>query len=117
MAKITVNDRVNALSDEVRQELIDGAIAGKSITEMSKRLRIEYHVVQRLLWQSGTLPWRGAKVIISRRLRSLRAASRRDDRDRLVREVEEQVDYLYYAARQLQDKFDKVKNVVVELNN
>ena len=116
MARVTVNDMVNALSDDVRQELIDAAIAGKSITEMSRSLNVEYHVVQRLLWQSGTLPWQGAKVIISRRLRSLRAAARRDDRDRLVREVEEQVDYLYYAARQLKDKFDKVKNVVVLSN-
>ena len=117
MAKITVNDRVNALSDEVRQELIDGAIAGKSITEMSTRFNVEYHVVQRLLWQSGTLPWRGAKTIISKRLVSLRAATKRDDRDRLVGELAEQVDYLYYAARHLQDQFDKVKKLVEDLSS
>ena len=116
MARTTVNDKVNALSDDVRQELIDAAMAGKSITEMSRRLNVEYPVVQRLLWQSGTLPWRGAKIIISRRLRSLRAAGRRDDRDRLVAELAEQVDYLYYAARHLQDQFDKVKNLVEDVS-
>ena len=112
MAKATVNDKVNALSDDVRQELIDGAVAGESITAMSNRLNVEYHVAQRLLWQSGTLPWRGAKTIIGRRLRSLRAATRRPDRDRLVDELAEQVDYLYYAARNLQDQLAKVKNLV-----
>ena len=117
MAKMTVNYRVDALSDEVRQELIDGAMAGKSITDMSRRLRVEYRVVQRLLWQSGTLPWRGAKIIISKRLGSLRAATKRDDRDRLVDELAEQVDYLYYAARHLQDRFDKVKKLVDDLSN
>ena len=67
MARTTVNDKINALSDDVKLELIDGAKAGESMTEMSARLNVEYSVVQTLLWQSGTLPWRGAKSIISRR--------------------------------------------------
>ena len=112
MAKTTINDKVNGLSDELRQELIDGAMAGESITAMSKRLNVEYSVAQRLLWQSGTLPWQGAKTIIGRRLRSLRAAGRRPDRDRLVDELAEQVDYIHYAARNLQNQLAKVKTLV-----
>lgn len=114
MAKTTVNDKIKALSDDIKQELIDGAVAGKSIIEMSRKFSVKYSVVQTLLWQSGTLPWQGSKVIISRRLRSLRAATKRPDRDRLVGELKEQVDYLYTAARRLQRQLDKVKNVVEE---
>ena len=117
MAKAAINDKVNALSANVRQKLIDGAVAGESITEMSKRLSVEYSVAQRLLWQSGTLPWQGAKTIIARRLRSLQAAGRRPDRDRSVNDVAEQVAYLYYAARHPQDQLAMVKNLVEDSVN
>lgn len=117
MAKESINAKVKTLSADVRQKLIDGAVAGKSITEMSKLLNVEYSVAQRLLWQSGTLPWQGAKTIIGRRLRSLRAATKRRDRDRLAKEVTEQVDYLYTAARRQQDQLDKVKNLVADSTN
>jgi len=85
LAKSPINDKVNALSSDVRQKLIDGAVAGESITEMSKRLGVEFMVAQRWLWRSRTLPWQGAKNIITRRLRSLRTARRQTDRDRLVK--------------------------------
>lgn len=109
MARITVNDKVAALPEDVKKQLVQAALDGESITEMAERLKVEYSVVQAYLWQEGTLPWRGAKTIISRRLRSLRSARRQSDRDDLVDDVKERVDYLYYAARQLQAQLDKVK--------
>ncbi len=112
MSKSPINEKVNLLSAEKRQKLIDGAVAGESITEMSKRLGVEFSVAQRLLWQSGTLPWQGSKTIITRRLRSLRTACRRSDRNKLAKDVEEQVAYLYYAAKRQQDHLPKVKNLL-----
>ena len=112
MAKSPINDKVNALSSDVRQKLIDGAVAGESITEMSKRLGVEFVVAQRWLWRSGTLPWQGAKNIITRRLRSLRTAGKQTDRNRLIKDVEEQVVYIYYAARRQQDQLAKVEDLV-----
>ena len=112
MSKSPINEKVNLLSAEKRQKLIDGAVAGESINEMSKRLGVEFSVAQRLLWQSGTLPWQGSKTIITRRLRSLRTACRRSDRNKLAKDVEEQVAYLYYAAKRQQDHLPKVKNLL-----
>lgn len=106
-----MKQRVEAISNKKREQLIQAARDGESITSMSNRLEADYAVVQALLWRSGTLPWQGAKAIITRRLRSLRSATRRSDRDRLVDDVIEQVDYLYFAARELQTRWDKVKSL------
>ena len=80
--------------------------------EIAKRQKLDYGVVQALLWEQGTLPWQGSKAIITRRLRSLRTATRQEQRAELVDDVQEHVDYLYYAARQLQAQLDKVKRTI-----
>ena len=78
---------------------------------MAGRLGLDYKVIQTYLWQSGTLPWQGAKSIITRRLRSVKSARKQADRDRLVEDTKEQVDYLCYAAKELQTRWDKVKSL------
>lgn len=109
MAKLTLRNRVDNLEKSKQDELIDAASNGETITSMSKRLGVDYDVVQTLLWDAGTLPWQGAKRIISLRLRSLRTATRGPDRERLVEELGEQVNYLYYAAKNLKKQLDNVK--------
>ena len=89
----------------------DGAKGGASITDMAGRLGLDYKVIQTYLWQSGTLRWQGAKSIITRRLRSVKSARKQADRDRLVEDTKEQVDYLCYAAKELQTRWDKVKSL------
>ena len=78
---------------------------------MAGKLGLDYKVIQTYLWQSGTLPWQGAKGIITRGLRSIKSARKQADRDRLVEYIKEQVDYLYYAAKELQTRSDKVKSL------
>ncbi len=112
MPRRTVRDKVAALSVGRRQGISQMARRGRSIVEIADRYKLDYGVVQRLLWDNGTLPWQGSKAIITRRLRSLRTATRRESRDELVEAVEEQVDYLYYAATQLRDRLDKVKKSI-----
>jgi len=73
---------------------------------------MDYGVVQTCLWQSGTPPWQGAKTIIARSLASLRNATKRQSRDELINDIEERVDYLYFAARQLAAQMDKVKRSI-----
>jgi hypothetical protein len=109
---MTVNDKVARLSNAIKGQLIESARNGETITSMADRLKLDYGVVQTYLWQEGTLPWQGAKTIITRRLRSLRTARRQDDRNQLVDEVLEQVDYLYYVARRQQQQLDKIKSSV-----
>jgi hypothetical protein len=112
MAKKTITQQAEALSDEVKEKFSQMARDGNSITDIAEKFKQPYAVVQTCLWQSGTLPWLGAKIIITRRLRSLSTARRQGDRDRLVSEIDEQVDYLYYAARQLAAQMERVKKLL-----
>ncbi len=109
MAGLTLRGKVAELGKAKQDELIGAASNGETITSMSKRLGVDYYVVQTLLWDAGTLPWQGAKSIISRRLKSLKSATRRADRERLAEDLQEQVDYLYYAAKNLKKQLDNVK--------
>lgn len=109
MTKKSVNKQVSELPDHIKGKLRQLARDGKPITHMAQQLGLDYAVVQAYLWQSGTLPWQGAKSIVSRRLQSLRTATKRQDRDTLVNDAKEQVDYLYYAACQLRAQLEKVK--------
>jgi hypothetical protein len=109
MAQKTANQQAEELSDNTKLKLRDWALAGKTIVYMVEKTGIAYPVIQTYLWQSGNLPWKGAKNIIARRLRSLSTATRRQSREDLVDDIRGQVDYLYYAACHLRDQLDKVK--------
>jgi DNA anti-recombination protein RmuC len=45
-------------------------------------------------------------------LRSLGTAGRQERRAELIKDVQQEVDYLYYAARRLQTQLDKVKKTI-----
>ena len=57
MAKLTIQGKVSKLAKATHDELIEAASNGESITSMSEKLGVEMKVVQRLLWDEGTLPW------------------------------------------------------------
>ncbi len=112
MRRRTVRDRVAALPVRRRQAISQMARGGRSIVEIANRYKLDYGVVQTLLWERETLPWQGSKAIITRRLRSLKTATRQERRAELIADVKEQVDYLYYAATHLRARLDKVKKTI-----
>ena len=64
-----------------------------------------YAEVQQHCWSSGCLNWQGAKKMISLRLKRLpQKRMSKDERKRLIQEIQEYVDYLYYCGRDLQKK-------------
>ena len=108
MAKVTVNEKVKAIPEPQKEQIRELIGTGKSIVDICDKLKLPYPVVQTFLWGEGILPWQGAKSIITRRLRQLEGATKREDRKRLVGEIHEQVDYLYYAAKHLSSQLEKV---------
>jgi len=109
MAKLTINEKARAIPEPKKRQISDFISTGKSIVDICKKLNLDYSVVQTFLWQEGTLPWQGAKTIITRRLQKSINATKREDRERLADEISVQVDYLYYAAKQLSSQLEKVK--------
>ena len=112
MAQRSVQSRIASLSTQQRKRISKMAVSGSSIGEIAKRYQLDYGVVQSVLWEEGTLPWQGAKSLITRRLRSLGGAGKTKDRAALIKDIQEQVDYIYYAARRLQAQRDSVKKIV-----
>lgn len=117
MTKKTVNQKMDDLSKDSKEKLNQLARDGKSITYIVGRTKLDYAVVQTCLWQNGNLPWQGSKTIITRRLNSLRHATKRQNRDELIEAIKEQIDYLYYAARQLAAEMDKVRRSLPRLSH
>jgi hypothetical protein len=107
--KVTINKRARQIPEPKKRQIRDLISRGKSIVDICDRLKLDYSVVQTFLWEEGTLPWQGAKRVISVRLRQLRSATKRDDRERLTDEVRQQVDYLYYAAKRLSDQVEMIR--------
>ena len=116
MAKMTVNEKIKAIPESKKERIRELIGSGKSIMDISERLKLEYPVVQTFLWQEGTLPWQGAKKIITLRLQRVKNATKQEAREQLAEDIKEQVDYLYYAAKQLSSQLQKVKRALRQLS-
>ena len=109
MRKLTVNQKVDMLSRDTKEQIKNRIGQGDSIGSICDRLKLEYAVVQQFCWREGKLPWRGAKSYIARRLRKFKHATQQAVREQLAQEIGEQVDYIYYAAKELALQREKAK--------
>ena len=109
MKKPTVNQKVDMLSRDTKEQIRSRIGLGDSINSICERLKLEYAVVQTFCWREGILPWRGAKSYITRRLKKFKKATKEATREQLAREIGEQVDYIYYAAKELAAQKEKAK--------
>lgn len=109
MAKKTLNQKVDALPNDTKEQIRGKIGRGESISSISDDLGQEYAVVQTFCWREGILPWTGAKNYVTRRLNRLGQTRRQSDREQLVNEIREKVDYIYYAAKELTRQKEKVK--------
>ena len=112
MTKLTVNQKVDMLSRDTKEQIRSKIGRGESIGSICEDLSQEYAVVQGFCWREGILPWRGAKSYITRRLKRFTQASKQATREQLAREIGEQVDYIYYAAKELAAQKDKAKRLL-----
>jgi len=109
LAKKTINQKVDQLSSSTRKRIRARIARGESISSICGALGQEYAVVARFCWREGILPWQGAKRYITLRVNRLKQARRQTDREQLAREIQEQVDYIYYAAKELTLQKEKAK--------
>lgn len=109
MKKPTVNQKVDMLPSTIQDQIRDAIGKGESIRSISDETGEEYAVIQSFCWREGILSLTGAKNYATRRLNRLVAARRQDDREQLVEEIKEKVNYIYYAARELTRQKEKAK--------
>jgi len=101
----------------IPQRLLDKAEQmarqGRPITKIQEKLNVgNYDELWDYLNSIGAYSWRGAKSIITRRLRSLVFATRRDRRQELADEARHMVDYLYYQGVEQARILSKVKKAL-----
>jgi len=109
LARTTLNQKVDVLPNGTKEQIRGKIGRGESISGISEGLGQEYVVVQSFCWREGILPWTGAKNYVTRRLNRLRQTRRQSDREQLVNEIKEKVDYIYYAAKELTRQKEKAK--------
>lgn len=109
MAKKTVDQRVDELAHDTKERIREKIGRGQSISRICEDLDHDYGIVARFCWREGILPWGGAKRYITLRLNKLKQATRQTEREKLAEEIREQVDYIYYAARQLTLQKERAK--------
>ena len=109
MKNPNVNQKVDMLSSDAKGQIRKMIGRGDSINSICGLLKLEYAVVQRFCWREGILPWTGAMKYITHRLNRLKHTGRQVERELLVQEIKEQVDYIYYAARELTRQKEKAK--------
>ena len=86
---------------------------GRPITQIQEKLKVEnYDELWDYLNSVEAYSWRGAKTIITRRLRSLVFATRRERRQVLADEAQHMVDYLYYQGVEQSRTLAKVKKAL-----
>ena len=89
-------------------------MAGKSFDEVAKTIGGNHHWtdIQFYAWESGAMSWRGSKKMISSRLKKLVSEGKRAERQKLVKEIDERVKYLYNCSKAAKTKLDKIKKAV-----
>ena len=109
MANKSIRQKMTELTPNTIEK-IEGMIGrGESVTKICEDLGLEYSVIATYCFENGILSWLGAKRYITNRLNKLKHARRQDDRESLVQEIKEQIDYIYYTARDLAQQKEKVK--------
>ena len=81
--------------------------AGRTIAQISKELGVDYWLV----W-NHVRSWQGTKWVITNRLKQLAKEQDHADRERMVNEIAECVDYLYYQGKQLGSQVERARKVL-----
>ena len=85
---------------------------GETIVRICKTLNLEWPDVSKYLKTVDKKGMRGAKVVITNRLKSLEKQNDASARLKLAKEADKWVDYLYYAAMRLGDKVEQTRRDV-----
>ena len=90
---------------------------GKSIHEIGERTdsAYTYDTIQAFMWEHDCITLQGAKKAISIRTRKLIRTTKREEREALVAEIDDFVQYIYYAGKYTQRKLDNARKKMSDL--
>ena len=68
--------------------------------------------IQQFCWESGYMSWQGSKKMISNRLNRFKAAGTQAERERLAKEIDDAVSYLYYCAKEMRSRIVEIEKAL-----
>ena len=84
------------------------ASEGKTISEISKELNVDYWEV----WNHVDRSWQGTKWVITNRLKKLAKEKDQSTREQLADEVAECINYLYTQGRSMGKQIDQARKTL-----
>ncbi len=94
------------------QHIQELASQGKTIVQICRALGLHWSDVRSYLRSVDKRSWRGAKVVITNRLKKLALEADPKKRQHLADEADRWVDYLYSDAKRLGDEVDQVRKAL-----
>lgn len=96
--------------EKIKQMITSGAQIKKIAAEIGGGCT--WYDVQEFCWESGHMSWQGSKKMISSRLKRFKTASRQSDRQKLAKEIDQSVSYLYYCAKAMRERIVAVEKAL-----
>ena len=85
---------------------------GKTIVQVCNALGLEWPDVAEYLHSVDKRSWRGAKVVITNRLKGLVKETDPEKREKLAAEADKWVDYLYYDGKRLGEQVERARRSI-----
>jgi hypothetical protein len=103
---------LNLLTGAMRTQIVQLAREGKSYPEIVVLVGppADYVTVKTYCQSVGAFSWTHARHYITARLNRLRTAGRRDDRERLISEVKDMVDYLGARLKDMERRIERARS-------
>ena len=105
------------MDEKQKASAVQMALGGKTIAQISKELGAEWGEVSAHVRSEGALSWQGAKMSITNRLTKLKNERNKAQREKLVAEATELVNYIYYSGKELRDKIGRAHSALERVNN
>ena len=99
--------------EKIKQMITSGATFKKIVAEIGGECT--WNDVQHFCWESGDMSWQGSKKMISNRLKRFKTASRQPDRQKLAKEIDQSVSYLYYCAKEMRARIVAVEKALSQI--
>ena len=98
------------MTDSIKEKAKQMASEGKTVPQISKELGVGYWEARAHVVPSS---WHGAKQIITRRLNQLIKEKDQATREQLVNQAAEYINYIYYDAKELSRRIDRVRKALM----
>jgi hypothetical protein len=104
-------------SDRQKEKIIHMITKGETMDTIAREIggSCTWQDIQQFCWQTGAMSWQGSKKMISNRLKRFKIATKQDEREKLAKEIDESMSYLYYCAKQMRERIVAIEQALKKI--